>query len=414
MKRFIKNIEKLCQIRETGLAAIRGRDLNDLPSIENAWLAIENGLIADYGSMADFPAITDWRDLEVIDAEGKFILPTFCDSHTHLVFAGWRATEFVDKIKGASYEAIAAKGGGILNSAKRLQNTSESDLLESASERLLEIQRSGTGAVEIKSGYGLTVKDELKMLRVIQSLRAKHNFPIKSTFLGAHAFPSEYKENKEAYIDLIIKEMLPNIHSEKIADYIDAFCETGFFSIEQTDKILNAAAKYNLKVKLHANQLANSGGVQLGIKHNAISVDHLENIGTEEIQALGNSNTIATLLPGAAFFLRLAYPPARELISANAIVAIATDYNPGSCPNGSMPYMISHACIQMKMTPEEALNATTMNGAAAMESLDEVGSITKGKKANFIITQKMADLAFLPYRFGGGTVESVYINGDRV
>jgi imidazolonepropionase len=413
MNLFIKNIKKLCQTNETGLSAIRGKDLNAMSSIENAWLAVEDGKIADYGSMEDFPAITDWRNLEVIDIEGKYILPTFCDSHTHLVFAAWRETEFVDKIKGLSYEAIAAKGGGILNSAKGLQQTSENTLYELAKERIKEIIQTGTGAVEIKSGYGLTVGDELKMLRVIQRLKTENTIPIKSTFLGAHAFPAAYRENKEAYINLIINEMLPNIHSEKLADYIDAFCEDGFFSIAQTDKILNAATKYNLKVKLHANQLANSGGVQLGIQHNAISVDHLENIGSTEIEALGNSNTIATMLPGAAFFLRLNYPPARDLISANAIVAIATDYNPGSCPNGSMPYMISHACIQMKMTPEEAINASTINGAAAMEVLNEVGSITRGKKANFIITKEMSDLAYLPYRFGGGAIESVYINGEK-
>jgi imidazolonepropionase len=413
MNLFIKNIKKLCQVRDTGMLAIRGNNLNDLPSVENAWLAIENGYISDYGSMEDFPAITDWRNLEVIDIEGKYILPTFCDSHTHLVFAAWRETEFVDKIKGLSYESIAAKGGGILNSAKRLQQTSENTLYELAKERIKEIIQTGTGAVEIKSGYGLTVADELKMLRVIQRLKSENLLPIKSTFLGAHAFPIAYKENKEAYIDLIIHEMLPNIHSEKLADYIDAFCETGFFSIAQTEKILNAAAKYSLKVKLHANQLANSGGVQLGIQHHAISVDHLENIGPAEIEALGISQTIATMLPGAAFFLRLNYPPARDLINANAILAIATDYNPGSCPNGSMPYMISHACIQMKMTPEEAINASTINGAAAMEVLNEVGSITRGKKANFIITKEMNDLAYLPYKFGGGVIESVYIDGKK-
>jgi imidazolonepropionase len=413
MNLFIKNIKKLCQTRERGLIAIRGSELNDLPNIENAWLAVENGLIADYGSMDAFPAITDWRNLEVIDVEGKFILPTFCDSHTHLVFAAWRETEFVDKIKGLSYEAIAAKGGGILNSAKKLQQTPEATLFELANERIKDIIQTGTGAVEVKSGYGLTVADEIKMLRVIKMLQEKNDLPIKSTFLGAHAFPMIYRENKEGYIDLIINEMLPNIHSEKLANYIDVFCENGFFSIAQTEKILNAAAKYNLRVKLHANQLANSGGVQLGIKHNAISVDHLENIGHEEIEALGKSNTIATLLPGAAFFLRLDYPPARDLINANAIVAIATDFNPGSCPNGSMPYMLSHACIQMKMTPEEAINASTMNGAAAMEVLNEVGSITIGKKANFIITKEMHDLAYLPYKFGGGAIESVYINGIK-
>ncbi len=414
MNLFLKNIKKLCQVRASENAAIRGQAMQDLPSIDNAWLAVEDGKIAAYGSMEDFPAITDWRNLEVIDVEGRFILPTFCDSHTHLVFADWRETEFVDKIKGVSYEAIAAKGGGILNSAKKLQELSENQLFDLAENRLLDIQNLGTGAVEIKSGYGLTVKDEVKMLRVIQRLKAKNTIPIKSTFLGAHAFPLVYKENKSAYIDLIINEMLPNIHSEKLADYIDVFCETGFFSIEQTEQILNASEKYGLKIKLHANQLANSGGVQLGIKHRAISVDHLENIGIEEIQALGQSDTIATLLPGAAFFLRLNYPPARDLIKANAIVAIASDFNPGSCPNGSIPYMIAHACIQMKMTPEEAINATTVNGAAAMEVLDKVGSISLGKHANFIITKPMRNLAYLPYRFGTDVIESVYINGKKI
>jgi imidazolonepropionase len=413
MKLLIKNIQQLCQVRENDNKAIRGQQLHEMPCINDAWLAVEEGKILNYGSMEDFPGITDWSQLEIIDAEGKTVLPTYCDSHSHIVFPHWRSSEFVDKIKGVSYEAIAAKGGGILNSAKKLQATSEQSLYESALERVKEVIQSGTGALEIKSGYGLTLKDELKMLRVIQLLKQNCSIPIKSTFLGAHAFPVEYKENQAAYIQLIIKEMLPAIQAEGLADYADVFCENGFFSIKQSDQILNAAVKHGLKLKLHANQLSNNGGVQLGIQHKAISVDHLENIGDAEITALGNSDTIATLLPGAAFFLRLNYPPARALIKENAVLAIATDYNPGSCPNGSMPYMIAHACIQMRMTPEEAINAATINGANAMQVQETVGSITIGKQANFIITKPISDLAYIPYKFGENSIDSIYINGVK-
>jgi imidazolonepropionase len=346
-----------------------------------------------------------------IDATGQFVLPAWCDSHTHLVFAGSRETEFVDKIKGISYEEIARKGGGILNSAQRLNETSEDELYESALLRLKEMRAMGTGALEIKSGYGLSVAGELKMLRVIKRLKKTQNIPIKATFLGAHAIPKEYKKNREGYLQLIEDEMLPRIAAEELADYIDVFCEKGFFDTTETKRILEAGKRYGLRPKVHANQLKNSGGVQVGIACGAISVDHLESIGDEEIEALASSKTIATLLPSAAFFLRLPYPPARKLIESNAAIALATDYNPGSSPSGNMPLLVAMACIQMKLTPEEAINAATINGAFAMEVANEVGSITIGKKANLIFTKPIPSLAYLPYSFGENLIDNIMING---
>ncbi|MBK6263704.1 imidazolonepropionase [Marivirga sp. S37H4] len=388
---------------------LRGNNLGKLPVIHDAYLKVTDGKIAAFGSMEDMDV--DFEYEEVMDLKGQIILPAFCDSHTHIVFAQSREEEFVDKIKGISYAEIAAKGGGILNSANKLANTSEDDLYERAMVRVKEVIQTGTGALEIKSGYGLSVEAELKMLRVIRRIKENTALPIKSTFLGAHAFPVIYKENHEAYIDLVINEMLPAIAEEKLADYIDVFCETGFFDKEKSTRILEAGAKYGLKAKIHANQLNNSGGVQLGIEHNALSVDHLETIGKEEIELLANNSTIATLLPSAAFFLRMRFPPARELIEAGAAVALATDYNPGSSPSGNIPLLISFACIQMKMTPEEAINAATLNGACAMEVENEVGSIQVGKRANLILTKKIPSLAYLPYAFGSNSIDKVMING---
>lgn len=407
---LITNIKTLFGTREKS-ELLRGAALAEMPSIDNAFLEIKDGKILNYGEMKNLDNNTQQ---EVFDAKGKSILPAFCDSHTHIVFAGSREDEFVHKIKGLSYAEIAAKGGGILNSAKKLGNTSEEELFEQAMKRVHEVMQLGTGALEIKSGYGLSLEAELKMLRVIKRIKETVNIPIKSTFLGAHAFPEPYKEDKAAYIKLIIDEMLPAIAEEKLADYIDVFCETGFFDVTLSEEVLNAGAKYGLKAKIHANQLNNSGGVQLGIKTNAISVDHLETLGPEEISLLGKHPIISTLLPSAAFFLRMDFPPARELIDAGAAIALATDYNPGSSPSGNIPLLISLACVEMKMTPEEAFNAATINGAFAMEAQNEVGSITKGKRANLILTKEIPSLAYLPYAFGSQNIDKVMIKGEWI
>lgn len=403
---LIINIKSLVGIHAPS-QPLRGKGLDALPSIENAYLRVKNGVITEFGEMASLKSFEE----KTIDATGQFVLPAWCDSHTHLVFAGSRETEFVDKIKGISYEEIARKGGGILNSAQRLNETSEDELYESALLRLKEMRAMGTGALEIKSGYGLSVAGELKMLRVIKRLKKTQNIPIKATFLGAHAIPKEYKKNREGYLQLIEDEMLPRIAAEELADYIDVFCEKGFFDTTETKRILEAGKRYGLRPKVHANQLKNSGGVQVGIACGAISVDHLESIGDEEIEALASSKTIATLLPSAAFFLRLPYPPARKLIESNAAIALATDYNPGSSPSGNMPLLVAMACIQMKLTPEEAINAATINGAFAMEVANEVGSITIGKKANLIFTKPIPSLAYLPYSFGENLIDNIMING---
>lgn len=385
--------------------------MKNLTCIDNAWLAIEDDIIADFGEMNNFPGISDWSNLTVIDAAGKFVFPCWCDSHTHIVYAGSREEEFVDRIKGLTYEEIANKGGGILNSSNKLQNTSEDELVEQASKRLEEIKMTGTGAVEIKSGYGLTVKDEIKMLRVIKKLKSISPLTIKATFLGAHAIPKEYKNNRSEYIQLIIDKMLPQIAEEKLADYCDVFCEKNYFTKEDTIKILQAASKYGLKPKVHANQLGNSGGVQAGVECNAISVDHLEFIGDEEIFLLKNSNTMPTLLPGAAFFLGLPNPPARKMIDAGLPVAAASDYNPGSSPSGNMNLVISLLCIQYKMTPEEAINAATINSAYAMDLSKTHGSIAIGKKANVFITKEIPSYTYIPYSFGNNLIETVILNG---
>ena len=412
MATIITNIKQLVNVRE-GSKLLRGKELSVLPCIENAYLVIENGLIAEYDSMSNLkPQTPNFK--QTFDATGQFILPCWCDSHTHLVFATSREEEFVDKIKGMSYEEIAAKGGGILNSARKLNAMSENDLFDLSWKRLEEVIRLGTGAIEIKSGYGLSVDGELKMLRVVKKIKEKAPIPIRSTFLGAHTYPLEYKENHQAYIDLIINEMLPVIAKEKLADFIDVFCETGFFSPEETETVCRAGMSYGLKAKIHANQLNFSGGVEIGIKLNAVSVDHLETVNETNINKLAKSGTIGTLLPTAAFFLRLPFQLARQMIDADCAIALASDYNPGSSPSGNMNLVVAMSCVGMKMLPEEAINAATLNGAFAMELQNEVGSITVGKKANLIFTKQIPSLASLPYSFGTNLIDRVMINGEIV
>jgi imidazolonepropionase len=406
---LIKNIKGLAGILEGNSKALRGKELADLEMIENSFLAIEDGKISYYGSMDDMQGITDWRNLEIIDAEGKFVLPAFCDSHTHLVFAKSREGEFVDRINGLTYEEIGQKGGGILNSARKLAEMSEDELFENALQRLDLIKEWGTGAVEIKSGYGLSIEAELKMLRVIKRLKEASDLTIKATFLGAHSFPAEYKDNKEAYVDLVINEMLPKVKAENLADYIDVFCERNYFTAEQLDRILEAGVKAGLKPKIHVNQFSIMGGVEVGIKHRAVSVDHLEELGDDDIEALKGSDTIATALPSCSFFLNIPYSPVRKMLDNNIAIALATDFNPGSTPSGNMQFVNSLACVKMKLTTEEAINATTINGAYAMEVDKELGSITIGKKANLIITKKIPSLAFMAYSFGENCVERVIL-----
>lgn len=413
-KLFIKNIKKLAQVRDEHVDFVAGNDMNILPSIENAYLAVEDDIIVAYGKMEDWPGIDDWRDLEVIDAEGKMVIPTYCDSHTHLVFAATREGEFEDRIKGLSYQEIAAKGGGILNSAKKLQNKSEDELFEEALTRLNDVIKLGTGAIEIKSGYGLTIDAELKMLRVIKRLKDVSPIPIKANFLGAHAIPSEYKDNREAYIDSIINDMLPAIKEEALADFIDVFCETNYYTPEETDRILKAGVEIGLTPKIHVNQFTTIGGIETAVNNNALSVDHLEVMEEQDFELLKNSKCMPTLLPSCSFFLGIPYAPAKEMISKGLPIALATDYNPGSTPSGNMNFVVSLACIQMKLTPEQAINAATLNSAYAMNVQDEVGSISIGKKANFIITEKAESLAYIPYSFGQPRIDSVYINGELI
>jgi imidazolonepropionase len=423
---YIINIKKLIGIQEPSKilrneipkkAGLRGSEMDHLACLDDAYLHIENGQIAGYGLMKDILSDSKFQISNsklVYNAHGQFVLPTWCDSHTHIVYAGSRENEFIDKIKGLTYEEIAQKGGGILNSAKKLNETSEEELFEQAWQRLEHVKKLGTGAIEIKSGYGLNTEGELKMLRVIRKLKAQSHVLIKSTFLAAHAYPLEYKNNHQGYIDLIIHEMLPRVADENLADYIDVFCEKGFFSVAETEQILEAGLKKGLKPKIHANQLHHSGGVQVGVKYNAVSVDHLESMGDEEIECLKNSNTIATLLPSAAFFLRMNYQPARKMIDAGLPIALATDYNPGSSPSGNVPFLLALSCIQMKMTPNEALNALTINGAYAMELQEKVGSITIGKQANLIFTKNIPSIAYMPYAFGENWVDKVILNGGFV
>ncbi|MFT7588370.1 MAG: imidazolonepropionase [Limisphaerales bacterium] len=415
MSLLIKNIGRLYQTDGDGTPGqaitrkiVKGADMKTVPFIDNAWVLSEKGHIHSFGSMDNCPVSAD----KVMDASGKLVLPSWCDSHTHLVYAHSREKEFVDRINGLTYEQIAENGGGILNSARKLQQSSEEDLLESAWLRLGEIMDFGTGAVEIKSGYGLTTDSELKMLRVAKKLKEISPVTIKTTFLGAHAFPTEYKKNREGYIKLIIEEMIPKVVDEGLADYIDVFCDKGFYTPEEADRILKAGIARGLRAKLHANELANSGGIQVGVANNAISVDHLEFTGDEEIASLLSGNTMPTLLPSTAFFLGLQYAPARKMIDAGLPVALASDYNPGTTPSGKIAFVLSLACLKMNMTPEEALNAVTVNSAKAMDLENECGSIAVGKKANFIITKKIPALSFIPYAFGSDVIESVIINGE--
>ncbi|MFY8035520.1 MAG: imidazolonepropionase [Cyclobacteriaceae bacterium] len=405
---LIENIKGLVQVRESTPSFLSGAAMAHLPVLSDAFIAIKDGRIADYGSQQNAPKQAN----QIIDATGRFVLPGFVDSHTHLVFAASREDEFVLKIKGATYEEIAASGGGILNSAKKLQAISEDELFDRSLPRAWEILHSGTCAVEIKSGYGLTVKDEIKMLRVAKRIGRETGMVVKTTFLGAHAVPREM--TKPAYLDLIIQEMIPAVAQENLADYIDVFCEQGFFSPEETMRVIEAGRKHGMKPRIHANQLNRSGGVQVGVQTQALSVDHLENIGDEEILLLQNSGVMPTALPGAAFFLGLPFPPARAMLQAGLPLAIATDYNPGSAPSGSMPLMLSLACIKMKMTPEEAVNATTINTASCLELLDTHGSITRGKVANLIVTQPIPSIAYIPYRFGTNWIERVILNGKPI
>lgn len=410
MNLLVTNIKHLINVREK-TNVLRGAAMAELPVVENAYLEIENGLISGYGEMKDIAKRNAVEGEELIDANQSSVLPSWCDSHTHIVFAASREEEFVDKIKGATYAEIAAKGGGILNSARKLNETSEEALFDQSWMRLVELMHLGTGAIEIKSGYGLTVESELKMLRVIKRLKQKSPIPVKATFLGGHTYPAAFKENHQGYIDQIINEMLPRIAEEKLADYIDVFCEEGFFSVAETETICNAGISFGLKPKIHANQLHLSGGTQIGVKLGAISVDHLETMDGDAIQTLASSPTIGTLLPNAAFFLRMPFQPARALIDAGCAIALASDYNPGSSPSGNMNLVVSMSCIQMKMLPAEAINAATLNGAYAMELGEELGSITIGKRANLVFTKEIPSIAYLPYSFGANLVERVMVGG---
>jgi imidazolonepropionase len=406
---LIKNIRGLAQVRENHQGVVAGISMATLPVLSDSYVIIKDKLILDYGLMRELPSA---KASVEIDASGCFVLPSFVDSHTHLVFAASREEEFVMKIRGATYADIAAKGGGILNSARKLQQTSEDELFERTLKRADEIMRTGTGAVEIKSGYGLRTADELKMLKVARRIGIETPLTVKTTFLGAHAIPQE--TTKEKYIDCVINEMIPAVAEEKLADYIDVFCETGFFSADEAERIVNEGKRFGMKPRIHANQLNRSGGVQVGVRTGAVSVDHLENIGEEEIAALQGSNVIPTALPGAAFFLGLPFPPARQIINAGLPMAIASDYNPGSAPSGNMPFVIALACIRMKMTPEEAINAATLNTACALEIDDMLGSVTRGKLANLLITRAIPSLAYIPYAFGATLVDKVISNGRLV
>lgn len=411
MQTLIINIKELLQVRESNVTKVSGSQMAELPAIKNAYLILENDLIKDFGLMEDCPQINPEK---IIDAYEKIVLPTWCDSHTHIVYAGNREQEFVDRINGLSYEEIANRGGGILNSAKKLHDTSEEELYNQSKCRLEEVMQLGTGAVEIKSGYGLTVADELKMLRVIKRLKENYPIAIKATFLGAHAFPLEYKENHQGYIDLICNEMIPKIAEEKLAEYIDVFCESGYFSVAETEAILMVGQKYGLIPKIHVNQFNAIGGVQTGVNWKALSVDHLEVMRPEDIEVLKNSETMPVALPSCSYFLSIPYTPARAMITAGLPLALATDFNPGSTPSGNMNLVVATACIKMKMTPEEAINAATLNGAYAMGLSATHGSITVGKKANLIITKPVASFYQLPYAFGSNLIDQVLIEGKVI
>ncbi|RMA58675.1 imidazolonepropionase [Ulvibacter antarcticus] len=411
MKLLLFNIKELLQVRPESTKMLKGHQMKELPTIKNAWLLIEDGLICDFGSMDQ---LISAKVENTIDCFGKMVLPAWCDSHTHLVYAGNREQEFVDRINGLSYQEIANKGGGIVNSAKKLQETSEEELYQQSAKRLEEVMRLGTGAIEIKSGYGLTTEAEMRMLRVAKKLGENYPVTVKTTFLGAHAIPTEFKNDKDAYMDLICNEMLPKIASEGLADYVDIFCELGYFTVEDTDRLLSEANKYKLIPKIHVNQFNSIGGVAMGVQHNALSVDHLEVLTDDDITALKGSETMPVALPSCSYFLSIPYTPGRKLIDAGLPLALATDYNPGSTPSGNMNFVVSTACIKMKLTPEEAINAATINAAYAMGLSETHGSITKGKKANVILTKEIPSYGYLPYAFGSNNIDSVFINGKLV
>jgi imidazolonepropionase len=409
MKTLIINIKELLQVRDSSVLIVSGAEMAVLPTIKNAYLVIQDGLISDFGPMEDLPE--DLNPEKCIDADGKIVLPTWCDSHTHLVYAGNREQEFVDRINGMTYEEIANRGGGILNSAQKLNETSEEEIYKQSKIRLEQIMHLGTGAVEIKSGYGLTVAGELKILQIIKRLSKEYPITIKATFLGAHAIPLEFVSNRKGYINLIINEMLLEITKNNLADFIDVFCETGYFTVAETEQIMKAGIQFGLKPKIHVNQFNSIGGIQTAVKYNALSVDHLEIMKTEDIEALRNTETMPVALPSCSFFLGIPYTPAREMIANGLPLAIATDFNPGSTPSGNMNFVVSTACIKMKMTPEEAINAATLNGAYAMGISETHGSITIGKKANLIITKPISSYYQLPYAFGNNLIETVIIEG---
>lgn len=411
MKRtLITNIKSLVQVEDTAREAVCGKDMAEVKTIENAYLLIEDDKIADFGTMDTLSENADMT----IDAKQRFVLPSFCDSHTHLVYAGSREIEYIDKIRGLSYEEIAKRGGGILNSAKRLQEAGEDELFEDAMQRLEEIISYGTGAVEIKSGYGLTTEAELKMLRVIRRLKEASPLTIKANFLGAHGVPLEYRGRQGDFVNLVIDEMIPQVAKENLAEFIDVFCDTGFFTVEETARMLEAGTKHGLVPKIHANELDYSGGIEVGVKYGALSVDHLECVGEKEIATLKTSKTMPTILPGAAFFLNMPYSPARKMIEAGLPVAMASDFNPGSSPSGNMQMVLTFACVNYRLTPQEAINATTINSAYAMGISRTHGSIAKGKQANFYITKDIPTIEYIPYYYGTNKVERTFLNGKQV
>jgi len=411
MSILFKNIKELVQVRDKSIAFVSGEEMKELPSIKNAYLLVKNGLIADFGTMDECPQT---KVEKTIDATGRILMPTWCDSHTHIVYAGNREGEFVDRINGLSYEEIAHRGGGILNSAKKLQAISEDELYNQSKVRLEEVILLGTGAVEIKSGYGLTLDAELKMLRVIKRLKENYPIAIKATFLGAHAVPAKFKGNKQGYLELLAKEIMPLIAQEKLAEFVDVFCETGYFSVADTEYILKAGEKYGLTPKIHVNQFNSIGGVQVGVKYQALSVDHLEVMDEKDIDILKNTQTMPVALPSCSYFLSIPYTPARKMIDNGLPLALATDYNPGSTPSGNMNFVVATACIKLKMTPEEAINAATINGAYAMGLEQQVGSITKGKLAHLMLTKPIDSIASIPYHFGLNLIDSVFLKGEKI